>query len=413
MSVSEYKNTIFCGSSELIYFVPQDKDAGLKLSGTEYVALKNILENKFSPFVTRTFEYDESNYSRLLKNKIDEINWRRPLVKTIYKDKVLYLPEPNESINGIFLSLLVSQAAQIQIKKLICNGLKFIKSTGQGRDYLKMLEVFTKFNHKIYKVFTTLKIDFSRLWTNFTLILDPNEINENLLLKCLEIDFHDVDLNWKGSQKAFYEVIKGINSYKKRLDEPFNIGDDHLKAVNKTSILLNEDTSQEVIDYFYEMFLLNRDFIEIFHLSLQTGTVPPAAFLEILKEDQTTLENFYYEKPKIISFIENFLRNEEDYEWFVCFLQGEYGFIGFSPKYSKFILRESLSNSSLTLKGLEYFYKGNEPRGVSRLLYKLFKDGKRPEQKYFECIGDYVFVCDHKFIGREYLSQMYFKRKLF
>lgn len=145
----EYKGCLFCSSREMIYFIPREKDTTIRLTSSEKKAVENILENKFSPFVTRTFELEGVEMSEVDKEY---------------------------SSNGLFLSLLASQAFRVQVDKMICNTLAHIKKTGKGIDTLRLLNSL--------KTPRPLPFDFQRLYTNFSgivprvgnyLLLDQDE----------------------------------------------------------------------------------------------------------------------------------------------------------------------------------------------------------------------------------------------
>ncbi|KAF9761486.1 hypothetical protein NGRA_2613 [Nosema granulosis] len=345
----EYKKEYYCVSSDMLYCLPEDIP-NIRLSGTEMIAMANILDNKFSPFVTRTFSYDHSKLSQEIE-AASNINIDFDNLEFIKKgDLVLpvsIFPSTSRTTrNGVFMSLLAFQRFRIEVRKKICNVLGFIKKTGKGQEYLRLLEVFNRLKIKAYRAFEEINIRDIKM-------------NKELLLRCLEVDFQEVDF-LEGDE--VYEILRGIERYKQG----------------------KEIQTLVAPSFFYRLFEENRDVERLVSLYKATGFYK-ASFLEIIKNSRKQIERVDLEDLV------------DDYKWYVEYLKGEYGRIRNPKKFEEYVYKDC--RPRYLLQGLAFFYSMKDHRRVARLLYETKKLDLEVEEKYYQLVGDYVFIEDHQFVG--------------
>lgn len=371
-SFVEYRGCLFCCSKEMLYFLPREKDSNIQLTGTERIAMANILENKFSPFVTRTFDdVDDINVN------VDDLDVQVDMdcgfvkTKALHTQEGIFLPErififKDSSENGLFLSLLAYQGFRIQTRKMVCNTLAYIKKTGKGLDTLKILDLIMKWGDP--RAFEHLRIDFPRrLYDSFSRILKDIHL-PHLLLRFLEVKRVGCDLEGEA-----FEILRGIERYRKG-DRIYEDG--------------SRRVGTNVLPFFFRILDKNRDIPGILHLYKSTGyfTHPSTHPSTLFRDIHHFREIYGVDEPPSL---EIFLRTQEDYKWYVEFLKGEYFLLSPLKIYSKFISLEYPEGA------LDFFYRTGDYRRVARLLHKR----KKKERKYMELVGDYVFVDNHHFVS--------------
>ncbi|KAH9411174.1 hypothetical protein HK407_07g11650 [Ordospora pajunii] len=193
-----YRGCFIGISDSFVYFLPSDKDWTMKLLSSEERLLNNALNGNFTPYTCRNFGF----------NSITSIERQRTPV-------------------GHFLAFLVYCGFKVECYKLICNNLNKLQgiegSSSRNHDgddaqkilrMLKILNEMGKFGYKAYKVFVGTLIDAERIYTKATEVIDTEDINEDMLIRMLEISFRNVDF----LESPRYFLIKGKKQMEQGVD---------------------------------------------------------------------------------------------------------------------------------------------------------------------------------------------------
>ncbi|KAG5860154.1 hypothetical protein KMI_03g06060 [Encephalitozoon hellem] len=163
-----YRNCFIGVSSSFLYFLPSDKDFDLKLLDSEYRLLNNVLNGNFTPYTCRSF-------------------------KLFDKERLWEREEGKISKTGYFLGFLVYCGFKVECCKLICNALNEVQSDRKSIRKLKILNEAMKFGHKAYKKFVNTDVHVEKIYGKITEIINPEAIDEELLVDMAEISFRDID----------------------------------------------------------------------------------------------------------------------------------------------------------------------------------------------------------------------------
>nr|AGE95655.1 hypothetical protein ECU06_1560 [Encephalitozoon cuniculi] len=164
-----YRNCFIGLSSSFLYFLPNDKDFDLKLLESEYRLMNNVLNGNFTPYTCRSFKlFDEEG---LWGAGERQGRARNP---------------------GYFLGFLVYCGFKVECCKLICNTLNEVQNDSKVLRRLRIFNEAMKFGHRVYRRFVNMDVNVEKIYGKITEIIDPEAINEELLVDMAEISFRDI-----------------------------------------------------------------------------------------------------------------------------------------------------------------------------------------------------------------------------
>jgi hypothetical protein len=345
-----YRNCFLGISSSSLYFLPNDRDFDMDLLENEKRAVLGIFSGSFTPYVCRTFKFRAQ---------------RKAGCKV-----------------GHFLSAMAYHGFKVECKKLICNTLSDIRKDFGCVRQLHVLDEMSKFNFQIYRIFMSLGVDPALIYDRITEILDPRLIDEDLLLRMLDISFREIAF----LDSPMYFFLKG-----KHLMESGDFMECFLRC---------DGLYGDVV----KLLEQHNKFAELLVLWKETGyclgtSLHHAGTIELLPRGAFDFVCELWNR--------NGRRNTELVDKFI---NGRYDLVPDVPPPLRVLLAPLLVESCLANEpalgaGIELLLRMERHADAAKLYFHKYRttDNEEHLASCLEHIGDRTFVYDGKLYGRENL----------
>lgn len=414
-----FRGTFFGVSDSVLYFLPNDPDFDLKFTRQEneriYEKIKESKEgnSKVEDNITGKMgdnsgkmEYNSKSNININSNTSPKTNISPNTNTPVGRNFRIQIYTGKRKKVGHFLSYILFFGTRILAKKIIL--------TTENIDQLLLCLDFLKFDSSIYETFLSYEVDPDQIYGIVS--SDWIKINRNLLIEMIRRKFVEVESDLK-EFSAEYFYLKG----KFNLSNGLDYYDDFVRCLSVGTIM-TENTMVECsidssvisrgsrrnsfnigVEFNIDELLIRHGKIEDLLKLNKCGLIPRVRNFVGLKEQLFLAEDKYTS----IRILRTLNITEGDRELLVDYCDGNYLWLVGMENIDDLIFNKSVQTGKYLENAVEYFVEVGNFKCAVKLKWILYEKSGRKEclDGFGELIGDYVFVWNGRFVGREVVEK--------